>query len=334
MKLKKQIGVTLLEILLVLAIAATIMVMFIGYVQQRTDETRRARAAIQMQQILNAGLSYYVANGNWPADIAELQTKGFLPPNPIGNPWGGAYQIKSSKPLLYVTTDVKSVPNAQVLVGRVPLGFVSDNIDDPPTQGVCTTSPLPAACTYAVGAVNIPGQNLNNATAVSFSGVYHSGACVPAPECPVDKDGNTMVPQILVIPTGVSGVNQDPIANCPDRFDYSKCTKIDVNPMSSFTANAYGDGGNPVKPVDLAVKQIRRCDDASKTAPCYRSTSSNITTGQYWRVCLSVTTDKGLVIPDATQGWVHGQAMGNILAITRCAVKNEDQGSEFQIWMH
>ena len=35
-----------------------------------------------------------------------------------------------------------------------------------------------------VAAVNIPGQNLNNAGAVTFAGLYYHGGCVPVPQCP------------------------------------------------------------------------------------------------------------------------------------------------------
>lgn len=335
MNLKNQKGVTLLEILLVLAIAATIMVMFIGYVQQRTDETRRARAAIQMQQILNAGLSYYVAKGNWPDDIDTLKTEGYLPSNQMGNPWGGDYKITSTKPLLYVSTDVKTIPNAQIVVGRVPLGFIAD--DHGMSQGVCTTSPLPAPCTYVVGAVNIPGQNLNNATAVNFSGIYHTGACVPVPECPVDKNGDTMEPEIMVSPVSVSGVNADPGAtslNCQDPDNYATCKDIKVTPVSSFTAKAYGpDLYKPYTP------SLRVCDDSvSPPTPgeCMKDLSGSVVSrlpeGKYWRVCLYVTTADGKVSPNFNKGYAWGQAMGSVLAITRCKPKNEEKGSSFKIW--
>lgn len=348
--MKRQFqGVTLIEILLVLAISAMIMVAFVGFIQQRTDEMRRARATMQMEQILNAGLAYYVAFNNWPQQISDLTSNGFLPAATftMQNPWGGQFQVQSvANGMFYVTTNVVTLANAQVVAGRLPLAFVADQngaqpATPPPTPGSCTSTPLGSNCTYVVSSVNIPAQNLNNATSVSFASVYHSGACVPAPVCPVDSKGNTMVPQILVIPVSVSGVAVDPTTykycdssgqcstNCNDIFDYTKCQQINVYGISSYTANAIGDQKGA--PINYTGNNMPTCDGTGMSN-CLADQNVNVPNGPYWRVCLYVNTERGQVNPSQGNGWVQGQAMGSVIAVTRCGPNNEPVGAQFQVW--
>src|SRR5437867_3685275 len=67
---------------------------------------------IQMQQVLNAGLSYYVVNGTWPTQMSDLQGT-YLPPAsvPFVNPWGNDYLIATSPTtqLFYVYTQINTV---------------------------------------------------------------------------------------------------------------------------------------------------------------------------------------------------------------------------------
>ncbi|MBV8801362.1 MAG: type II secretion system protein, partial [Gammaproteobacteria bacterium] len=95
-------GFTLLEMLLVMAIIAGIMLGIATYSQQRILQLREDRAVLQIQQILNAGLAYYLNNTQWPDSIStNLQgtatSAGYLPgPSSavtISNPWGTSYII-------------------------------------------------------------------------------------------------------------------------------------------------------------------------------------------------------------------------------------------------
>ena len=69
--LRKISGVTLIEILLVLVIIASIIVVAGRYFQQKAETMRIDRTALQMQYILSAGLAYYVANGTWPGNSGQ-----------------------------------------------------------------------------------------------------------------------------------------------------------------------------------------------------------------------------------------------------------------------
>lgn len=327
-EMKKLKGVTLLEVLMVLVIVSMILAMFIGYIQQRTAELRRSRTATQIELILNAGQAYYVANNTWPTSLTAMSNAGFLPPSSLtlANSWGYQFNITGIiYRMFYVSTQVASATEAQLIAGRLPLGFISST-PPPFTPVPCdTTSTIPAACNYVVGTANVPAQNVNNATAANFGSIYHSGACVPVPVCPMH-----MVPQILAIPVAVSGVNEDPAAipgnDCGGGNDYTKCKQIMVHPITGYTTNAYGPGY-----WDKGAQQIRSCM-TSKKEPCYQDVNKTpMPPGKYWRVCLYVNTEISQVIPSGN-GMAQGQAMGNILAITRCAPEDEYVGSSFDVF--
>ena len=95
-----QTGVTLLEILLLLAVAAVFLTVGIQYDTRKTERLRIDKTALQMQQILDAGLLYYVKNGEWPnydgatctpvaldnvagSDLQQGATAEYLPLAPI-----------------------------------------------------------------------------------------------------------------------------------------------------------------------------------------------------------------------------------------------------------
>src|SRR5258708_34066525 len=89
-------GFTLVEMLLVATIISLIIYAGFSYFQQRTLQMTINRTSMQMQQILNAGLAYYVANSTWPVaavstatNLSTLQGAGFLPNKTIMIPLGG-----------------------------------------------------------------------------------------------------------------------------------------------------------------------------------------------------------------------------------------------------
>lgn len=303
-------GFTLLEMLLVMAIIAAIILGITTYSEQRMAQVRQDRAVLQIQQILNAGLAYYLNNTNWPTSLAnDLQGDGtstnpggYLPgPSSavtIVNPWGGGYVIghstSTSAPnaLFAVCTSISAgaaTPAiAQILAGRLPMAYVVDgdhSADCAASAGIPLASTCTAAPCTVVATVNVPGQNLNNARSVNFAGVYNHGACVAKPPCPAK-----MVAQILVAPVSVSGMNYN---------------TSDIYPISSFTAYV-APGGAQANP--------SRCNASeNNTAACP-------TGGTYWRVCLQIITQNGPVVYTSSTG----DAAATILAITRCAPSGED----------
>lgn len=316
-KKQKMQGFTLIEMLLVMVIISIIIYASIGYMQQRNLQLRYDRTSTQMQQVLNAGLAYYVLQGKWPQQLTDLQGT-YLPPATvtINNPWGFPPVItKETQPTLFtVYTTVKfegagSARSAALTIsGLLPLSYTSNTLGgssgtQPDASKPCTAADL--TC-YIAASVNIPGSNLNNASAVNFAGLYHNGACVPVPSCPVDSSGTTMTPQIYVVPAQVSGTNDPTVPP----------TSPNVYPISSFTA--YAKGGTTGAPDP--------CVTSGPSLDCSASPGEQPASGKYWRVCLNVVTERGELNASESAGWGANQSL---LAITRCAISNEPSGSGF-----
>jgi prepilin-type N-terminal cleavage/methylation domain-containing protein len=327
-------GFTLIELLLVMAIMSSILVAILGYTTQRSDEMRRDRAVMQMQQILSAGLAYYVNIGAWPDEIKNLQDGSYLPSGTMNNPWGLGYAIKSpasaNAPSFSICSSVSgknSYAAATIIAGRLPMALVVDGSvtttttpspapPAPPTPPITTTTcpTIIKPCTTdstsctVISSVTIPGQNLNNARSINFAGLYHNGACVAAPSCPLN-----MVPTVFVAPVSISGMND--------------ADNTIVYPITSFTAYATGvdlDSGAPgSSPLDCTLQ---------KNTTCFGYDSPGI----YWRVCANIVTQKGVVNTAGGNGsWAQNAAV--ILALTRCMPAKEPStptvsGSPFTVY--
>ncbi|MES2218925.1 MAG: type II secretion system protein [Pseudomonadota bacterium] len=303
-------GFTLLEMLLVLAIASGIIVMMLNFSQVKMDQMRRERTAIQMQGILNAAASYYVVNSTWPASgLTTLQSGGFLPAGTYKSGWGDTISGSINSANGYVVSvnfshgsATVNAANASIVAGMLPLGSVSGTI--------------------ASGTINIPGQNLNNAMAVNYGAVYYSGACVPAPTCP-----SGMKPTIMVIPVSVTGVlTGSNTMTCSSTTDPTSCTMIETASLNSFTAFYRGTSltndlpvaGPAPAPLDCEITPVGSV--ASNTVPCNFGANAYAANTSYWRVCIAVANSNGLIYPAASdaQAYNEGRVMGSVLAITRC----------------
>lgn len=62
----KSIGFTLIELIFVVAIIGVVITLGISYTSKLSERTKEKAAALQIQQILQAGMSYYVDYGKWP----------------------------------------------------------------------------------------------------------------------------------------------------------------------------------------------------------------------------------------------------------------------------
>ncbi len=336
MKTVKQKGFTLLETLLVLAILGGVMVLALNYGTRQAAEQRRDKTALQMQQILNAGLAYYTAYGTWPvpsgtchfssnsssnatipSNLTTLTTAGYLPTAVSNNTFGYSYKVACDNVtggVFYVITQFNNQANALIIAGELPVAYLSDKYGNANNNGL-----------YVTAQVTTPGQNLNNARSVNFAGVYHHGACVPVPTCPgynaatasCNTGTNCMLPQIMVAPASVSGLNDSNSAN--------------VYPITSFTAYALGPA---------AASNVLGCPAPTSVAtPCtwgasgIPNGSQASPTGLYWRVCLQVSTEKGNVstLNTGTGSSAWGQYV-SMVVMTRCTPPSEPFGSDFTIY--
>jgi prepilin-type N-terminal cleavage/methylation domain-containing protein len=324
---KKLKGFTLLEMVLVMAIMASVLVAILGYTTQKSDEVRRDRLVMQLQQVLNAGLAYYVNLGSWPAtsDLSGLQTNHYLPSGTFNNPWGSAFSIgidttpttagNPPESEFYACTSLPGAAYvaANVVASRLPFGqAINGSSTCPPSNSSSSSSSTPTpACTSSsttctiVASVSIPGQNLSNARSVNFAGLYHNGACVPVPECP----GTNMTAEVVTVPVSVVGT--------PDM--------VNAYPISSFTATV---SGAPSNTPALCPGSTAPAGDTN----CYSTTtggtnSTAFTTGNFWRVCLKIVTGNGVVNYKSAN-----MNAGIILALTRCTPNNEPAGSDFTVF--
>lgn len=360
-------GFTLIEMLLVLTIASSIILLFLNFTTRRTDDARRDKTVLQIQQIMSAALAYYVNNSAWPITcnttaswtaISTLPTtNSFAPGNgylPVGfgnNAYGQPFQIScdiSSSNLsstdgmshggnFYIATSVGSSPaiNAWIIAGQLPMAYslLPSNLTSgtlpPPQDNTCKTA-SGTSCTALVASITIPGQNLNNARSVNFAGLYYSGSCVPAPNCPPG-----MSPSIFVVPASVSALSQQPsCSSSGTSYDPNaeNCT-AELYPLSSFTAFARGKSTTDGSPVTLSGASGNGPIDCSITGTpaaqaCYESytvaskalISSTADGTKYWRVCLVIQTPAGQVYPTSSANYPYewGKMMGQVLAITRC----------------
>jgi type II secretory pathway pseudopilin PulG len=295
---KKQLGATLIELMLVSVVIGMMFVMYLGYTNQRTRTITIDRASQQMQQVLNAALSFYVANGEWPADLAALQAPTPYIPTPFTSPWGTTYTatpvqlIAAGPPARYLMFSV-SVNLAAGLNGADAIGAA---LAGKLPAGVSTTGISPTTVTATV---NLPGQNVNNATAVNFAGLYKQGACVPVPSCPFsDASGNPMTPEIIITPVSLAGANDAGTTN--------------AYPITSFTA--YASGAPSANPPS--------CSGGAGVA----CTAGSSPSGNWWRACVRVDTSRGTV------AWGGSILPPVMMAITRCIIQNEPAGDNFSVF--
>lgn len=318
MHVKRSKGFSLFELILVLVILSSILILMTNYLTTRIDESRRDRAVLQIEQILNAGMAYYINYSEWPDNINTLQSTGYLPnKGPIINPWGreyglnhdlttGTFSVCSS---VLGSTSVggtvsRAVIESGIVAGRLPMAYstdqtfaAGDSCPVPPIGSVPT--PCDADECTVISTINIPGQNLNNARSINFAGLYHNGACVPRPSCPLNMSAS-----IMVVPVSVSG-------------NYYQTA--DVLPINSFTAFAtpFADRNS-----------VQNCFDPG-TSPCTADASGALVLpGVYWRVCLQLITSEGNM--QANKGMT--KESGTVMAVTRCVPVDEPSGSGFDVF--
>ena len=330
---RQNVGFTLLEMLLVLVIVAALLVIGMNYMQQKATAMRIDRTALQMQQILNAGLAYYVSNGKWPCDpgqygdtncsLDRLKADNYLPNTSILSPWGqvismGVASAGSPSPTgqlanFYVYTKIPAINSsaviANVIAGRLPMAYTTRAVTamPPATTPACSSG---INC-YVVTSVTIPGQNLNNASAINFAGIYNHGGCVPVPSCPAST-----TPQIMVAPASVSGFGTSATAPTADAFTGTPPNATpNVYPISSFTAYATGPDAAPPS-----------CDN-------YVPACGGTPSGLYWRVCAKIVTEKGTsnltLLLSASNKLADGITL---IAFTRCAITGEPAGSTYKVF--
>lgn len=102
--IKSVLGVTLLEIMLVLAIAAMIIVMSVRYYQSASTN-QQANGALQMiQGITSAADNLAQGTGSYANAVVSTATiQPLMPNNSMSTPWGGTITVTGGSPTYSVS---------------------------------------------------------------------------------------------------------------------------------------------------------------------------------------------------------------------------------------
>ena len=107
---KSILGVTLLEIMLVLAIAAMIIVMSVRYYQSATSSQQANSVLEQIQGIVAAADGLAQATGTYSGNVTSAAIAPLLPAGGMTAPWGQAITFGTVSKSSYVM-NVPGVPN-------------------------------------------------------------------------------------------------------------------------------------------------------------------------------------------------------------------------------
>jgi type II secretory pathway pseudopilin PulG len=144
--LKKILGVTLLEVMLVLAIAAMIIVMSVRYYQSATSSSQANAALSQVQAIIAAADGLAQSGGSYAGTVSSTALAPLLPARGLYMPWGEAVTIAAPSASTF-TIAFTSIPR-----GVCPLlnaRLISNNHIS--ATGTCNESAV-SAITYTYNA--------------------------------------------------------------------------------------------------------------------------------------------------------------------------------------
>lgn len=135
---KSMLGVTLLEIMLVLAVAAMIIVMSVRYYQSATA-SQESNATMEQVSAITAAADGIAQGSNTYSAVTQSAVKPMMPNQTFATPWGGTVTITTGKATTYSVT-ITSVP-VNVCSQIVPKLAANTKFTgvSPATAGACTT---------------------------------------------------------------------------------------------------------------------------------------------------------------------------------------------------
>lgn len=266
--MKKTKGFTLIEILLVIAIATILLLAIVKTMQERAHELLIQKASQQMQALLQASLDFYVKNNQWPGTVtfgqagSDLQNAGFIPNvtgpgNPLIGPWGGGFVLcpaargnagctnpppspaedvvfRVSLNMPSGLTPVLAQAMASQISSLLPNGYVTNGANCPETGGGAVS----AVC--AVAQIDIPGEQLDKSSYVKYTYLVTGNP---------DNCNNTYDPTRPSNwpPATISAPPQIPDIQCPPNF----VKQIFASPASFASPSpTLTEGENAVRPLN------------------------------------------------------------------------------------
>ena len=210
--MKKNKGFTLIEMMLVVTLMALLMALSVSFFRHNTRQARVNKAALEMQQVMEAALAYYTDSEDagrtdlWPQNNAPDQegrcpvassdfTKYYLPNQQQVTVFGGHYcwyqgalppqppaeqttlAPPPESPLFAVVMQATSLQQAKLIAAQIPNAQVCDG---PKLDATCDATNPPQAQHYFVRGEISP--NGRQASAQSFDVPrVHVGYCIPGP---------------------------------------------------------------------------------------------------------------------------------------------------------
>lgn len=126
---KSMLGVTLLEIMLVLAIAAMIIVMSVRYYQSASASQQANITLAQIQAITAAADSLSQASGTYSGNATTSKIQSLLPATGLKTPWGTNITITAGSGSQYTVT----IPKAPQAICNLVVAQLAQNNHFQPT---------------------------------------------------------------------------------------------------------------------------------------------------------------------------------------------------------
>lgn len=140
---KKMQGVTLLEIMLVLAIAAMVIVMSIRYYQSATASQQTNMVLNEIQGIVSAVDGVTQGSGSYQT-VSNAQITNVLPATGLTTPWGTNITVAGVSPTSYTIT----LPGVPSQVCPLLIGKMANNTHFTGMPAVCPAAAAPMTITY------------------------------------------------------------------------------------------------------------------------------------------------------------------------------------------
>lgn len=185
----RQQGFALIEVALAVLIAASVFLATVQFLQISSNRAGAERMGQDINEIFNAGITYYQANnGNWPDSIQTLITNNLLPTSALKDSWGYQYHVDSVTNVGWTIGVCVPTSIADNLTALLPFGKIQDS--DTAHCGIVSDS-----VKYVTTTINQVANNQKENPPV----MVQSGDKVAAPSCPLVA-GQQYVPRIFLLP--------------------------------------------------------------------------------------------------------------------------------------
>lgn len=232
----KNFGFTLIILLLLLAVVGVMISYRVITLQQKEQESKIEKAALQIEGILEAGKTYYKDKNHWPNP--ERLLEDFTPYLPLGkfipNPWGGTYTVSIVDGDFQVSTDVLREDVAKSIAALLPNASVAKDA----TSKIVTRIASDLNLNPGEIVMRSPLVKTWNADDFNHEGVVKSDDYFG---CPWGMEGHLMViPQSFTIGSKTDVAKNYPTPNIKkigldmDGSGLPDCEKTDIPEFNSF----------------------------------------------------------------------------------------------------